>query len=247
MPKKHLKRGWRVLDVGGGDAPNRRAHVIVERFLQDVEQHRGGRAVVLDRPSAVADVEALPFANDAFDYVICSHVIEHVDHPEKALRELSRVANTGYIAAPSEIFEILSPLPAHKWVVAYRDETLLMKPRSEKHLMASKELFGGIFWMLYRERDWKRFALNHQFLFAVEFEWKDRIPYRILDADTPFFDYSSIDDVAGLITRTPPEDLGEQLKRWARIYLPLERVKSLNASYHASRRVLHNLRRILAI
>ena len=144
MPKKHIKRGWRVLDVGGGDAPQRRADVVVDKFLFDEEQHRGGRALQHNRPLVVADVEELPFRDDAFDYVICSHVIEHVDHPDRALEELSRVGKAGYLAGPSELFEILSPYPAHKWVLAYRSGTLLIKPRSNLHLAPSRELYGGI-------------------------------------------------------------------------------------------------------
>jgi len=247
MPKKHIKRGWRVLDVGGGDAPHRRTDVVVEKFLDDVERHRGGRSIQPDRPLVVADVEALPFRDDTFDYVICSHVIEHVHHPDRALEELSRVGKAGYLAGPSELFELLSPYPAHKWVLAYRSGKLLLKPRSNSHLVPSRDLYGRIFWMLHQDRDWKRFALNHQNLLAVEFEWQEHILYRILDSNTPFYDYSSPTDVADLIAPTPPEDLWEQVKRWGRIYLPHERVLALNYWFNVLRRALRKLLTNLAV
>jgi len=45
----------------------------------------------------VGNVENLPFADNAFDVVICSHTLEHVlDHP-KAISELKRIAKTKLI------------------------------------------------------------------------------------------------------------------------------------------------------
>lgn len=38
-----------------------------------------------------ADINALPFENDAFDVITCFETIEHVDSPETAIEELSRV------------------------------------------------------------------------------------------------------------------------------------------------------------
>ena len=35
---------------------------------------------------------ALPFRDDSFDTVLCSEVLEHLEHPVDALRELNRVA-----------------------------------------------------------------------------------------------------------------------------------------------------------
>jgi SAM-dependent methyltransferase len=41
------------------------------------------------------DLRDLDVADERFDYVICSHVLEHVDDDERALRELHRVIRTG--------------------------------------------------------------------------------------------------------------------------------------------------------
>jgi SAM-dependent methyltransferase len=38
-----------------------------------------------------ADITALPFADEKFDVIICSHVLEHVEDDTKALSELHRV------------------------------------------------------------------------------------------------------------------------------------------------------------
>jgi ubiquinone/menaquinone biosynthesis C-methylase UbiE len=38
------------------------------------------------------NIYELPFEDDSFDLVICSEVLEHLDAPEKAIRELKRVS-----------------------------------------------------------------------------------------------------------------------------------------------------------
>lgn len=47
----------------------------------------------LDSPQATTkmDITALPVANEAFDVILCSHVLEHIPDDRKALRELRRV------------------------------------------------------------------------------------------------------------------------------------------------------------
>lgn len=43
--------------------------------------------------NVVCDVHYLPFKKDAFQDVFCFHVLEHVENPALALKELVRVAN----------------------------------------------------------------------------------------------------------------------------------------------------------
>lgn len=44
------------------------------------------------------EAESLPFDNDTFDVVFCSHVIEHVNNERKALFEINRVLKPGGVA-----------------------------------------------------------------------------------------------------------------------------------------------------
>ena len=47
------------------------------------------------RGEVVADITALPFPEAAFDVVLCSHVLEHVDDDHGALAEIVRVLRPG--------------------------------------------------------------------------------------------------------------------------------------------------------
>lgn len=45
------------------------------------------------------DLYALPFEDDTFDTVLCSEVLEHLDHPGRAFRELRRVARRAVVVS----------------------------------------------------------------------------------------------------------------------------------------------------
>jgi SAM-dependent methyltransferase len=47
------------------------------------------------RADVKADITDLPFPDDSFDVILCSHVLEHVVEDRKAMRELYRVLRRG--------------------------------------------------------------------------------------------------------------------------------------------------------
>ena len=60
----------------------------------------------IDLNSPLAEIKAdicdLPIENDTYDYILCNHVLEHIDDDIKAMRELYRVQKKGGIG----IFQI---------------------------------------------------------------------------------------------------------------------------------------------
>lgn len=108
---------WRVLDVGSGQSPFPRADVLLERYVDD-NRHRAGDSVDRADPRLViGDALAMPFADREFDYVVASHLAEHVDDPGRLCQELTRVGRRGYIETPGWLGDFLLREEFHIWRV----------------------------------------------------------------------------------------------------------------------------------
>lgn len=116
---KSITKSDRVLEVGPGNNPFYRSDVLLEKRFEDEEtalRQAGGVERRASRKETVYyDGGAFPFEDNAFDYVICSHVIEHVPVSELELfiSELVRVAKKGYVEFPSYRFEMINDLDEH--------------------------------------------------------------------------------------------------------------------------------------
>lgn len=109
-----------VLDLGSGARPFPRATLLAERFLGSTPHRAQERAVKDRRPLLVVDVHNLPFADDSIDYVYCAHVLEHVEDPLRACREIMRVGKAGYIETPTRMKDVLFSWAEeiqHRWHV----------------------------------------------------------------------------------------------------------------------------------
>lgn len=67
---------------------------------------------------------ALPFPDAAFDAVICSDVLYHLDDDQAALKELYRVLRSGGT--------LVVNVPAHRWLWSYHDVTVHGRRRYER-------------------------------------------------------------------------------------------------------------------
>lgn len=105
-----------VLDVGCGAWPNELATIACDRSL-DEDIHRTGLATVVDRPFVICDAAALPFRDGSIDFVIASHIAEHIDDPAAFCTELTRAAKAGYIETPSPLADWLLDEEYHIWRV----------------------------------------------------------------------------------------------------------------------------------
>lgn len=172
-----IKRSDRVLEVGSGHNPTFRSNVIVEKFLDNNYDRCGDVKVYPHQTLVHADGENLPFQDKEFDYVICNQVLEHVDNPEKFIRELTRVAYRGYIETPSLIGEFLFPKESHKWVILDIDNKLVF---FEKIHMPSNYAndYGELFlnYLAYQSLPYKLLWLNSDGdMMQNRYEWKDDV------------------------------------------------------------------------
>lgn len=121
-----------VLDIGSGDKPHWRADVLVDRFPEadHAVQRAGAAAAATPRALFDADAGDLPFADGAFDYVICSHVLEHVLDPGAAMDEMMRVAKAGYIEVPAAASARLVDFPSHLWWCRLLDGVLSFEAKT---------------------------------------------------------------------------------------------------------------------
>ena len=129
-----IEPGWKVADYGGGTNPSPFASVVVdidvssERW-EGVNAREKGLEVregdCTDLRSVVRDKE--------FDFVVASHVAEHVDNPIAFCQEMMRTSRAGYIETPSPLYEVLFAWDEHKWVVDARGDRLCFSARTQEN------------------------------------------------------------------------------------------------------------------
>ena len=129
-----------VLEIGPGHNPFTGVTHLLERDISDGCE-RGGNALIIPISAKliVGDATFLPFVEGSFDFVYASHVLEHVEEPQLACREILRVGKAGYIETPSPFLEQglaladeLSPTHwFHRWFVfSPSPEVLAFEPKS---------------------------------------------------------------------------------------------------------------------
>lgn len=91
----------------------------------DIVQHKA-----LPKFNLVQDIYNLPFKDQAFETVLCSHTIEHVDQPEVFFNELQRVGQTVTIVVPPlyDIFALLNVFEHRYIFLTFKKEHQKLPP-----------------------------------------------------------------------------------------------------------------------
>ena len=154
---------WKVLDVGCGYRAHPKATVIAD--VQDLSNYYKERKFIK------INEKKFPFKDKEFDFVIASHVIEHVEDFEFFIKELERVSSKGYIELPSRLGDnlVFENKTDHVWWFLYDDvnNKLVASKRNQIIEPFITVSTGKLFEKIFRES------------FVIELMWEEKIDYQI--------------------------------------------------------------------
>ena len=106
---------WNILDIGCGYNASKFAKVICD--VQDLSNH------YQDKKFIRLTEKKLPFKDKEFDFVVASHVMEHVEDVNFFIKELERVSKKGYIELPTILEDnlVFENKKDHLWHMDFDD------------------------------------------------------------------------------------------------------------------------------
>ena len=111
-----INPNWNVLDIGCGYSAHKDAKVVCD--IQDLS------SFYKDKNFIKLSEGNLPFKDKEFDFVISSHVIEHVQDVSLFIKELERVSSKGYIELPTVLEDnlVFENKKDHLWQMWFDDD-----------------------------------------------------------------------------------------------------------------------------
>ena len=155
--------GWNILDIGCGYNANKFANVICD--VQDLSNH------YQNKKFTKLIEKKLPFKDKEFDFVVASHVMEHVEDVEFFIKELERVSKQGYIELPTMLEDnlVFENKKDHLWHMDFDDV--------ENKILISKKV--QYFEPVLTVASIKRLNEIFRSSFILELYWEDKIDYRL--------------------------------------------------------------------
>ena len=158
-----FKKDWNILDIGCGYNANEFANVICD--VQDLSNHYQNKKFVK------LTEKKLPFEDKEFDFVIASHVMEHVEDVEFFISELERISKQGYIELPTKLEDnlVFENKKDHLWHMDFDDVEL--------KLLISKKI--QYFEPILTVSSIKKLNEIFRKSFILELFWENKINYKI--------------------------------------------------------------------
>ena len=158
-----LNSSWNILDIGCGYGASKYANVVCD--VQDLSKYYPNKTFIK------LTEKKLPFKDKEFDFVIASHVMEHVDDIEFFISELERVSQQGYIELPTMLEDnlVFENKKDHIWHMDFDDVEL-------KLLISRKiQYFEPILTVSSIKELNKIFRKS----FILELYWENKIDYEV--------------------------------------------------------------------
>ena len=158
-----LNSSWNILDIGCGYGASKYANIVCD--VQDLSKYYPNKTFIK------LTEKKLPFKDKEFDFVIASHVMEHVDDIEFFISELERVSQQGYIELPTMLEDnlVFENKKDHIWHMDFDDVEL-------KLLISRKiQYFEPILTVSSIKELNKIFRKS----FILELYWENKIDYEV--------------------------------------------------------------------
>jgi len=154
---------WNILDIGCGYNASKFAKVICD--VQDLSNH------YQDKKFIRLTEKKLPFKDKEFDFVVASHVMEHVEDIDFFIKELERVSKKGYIELPTMLEDnlVFENKKDHLWHMDFDDV--------ENKLLISKKI--QYFEPVLTVSTIKKLNEVFRTSLVLELIWEDIINYKI--------------------------------------------------------------------
>ena len=156
---------WKILDIGCGYTANKYANTICD--VQDLSKF------YKDKKFIKLENKKLPFENNQFDFVIASHVMEHVKDIKFFISELERVSKKGYIELPTKLEDnlVFENKNDHLWQMDFDDDN--------SRLLISKKL--QFIEPILTVSMLKKFRKNFKSSLVLELYWENKIDYDFVE------------------------------------------------------------------
>ena len=156
---------WNVLDIGCGYKPHDSATVICD--VQDFSK------LYNDKKFVRLNEKSLPFKDQEFDFVIASHVLEHVEDPQFFIKELERVSAKGYIELPTILEDnlVFENKNDHLWHMEFDDNKNELQISKKIQYLEPVITVSSI----------KKFSKYFRQSLILELYWENSINFKILE------------------------------------------------------------------
>ena len=152
---------WKILDIGCGYSANELATTICD--VQDLSKF------YKDRNFIKLEKKQLPFEDNQFDFIIASHVLEHVEDYKFFISELERVSKKGYIELPTKLEDnlVFENKKDHLWHMDFNDV-------DSKLIISNKLQFVEPILTVSAAHKLRK---NFKSSFIIELYWENKIDY----------------------------------------------------------------------